>query len=154
MGPARTTWNQFIETRVAKTASALANIKGIKMLGLEPTITDFVQRLRVEEVESSKPFRILTAVTSATGEFNVDDHPSVLLIRYSHVCLRNNAGHCHLWCIILDNIRWEVKRCRYLHDPGVHSPHPGSACNTAQSVSKFRSHNGVLPANTDLLTAR
>jgi hypothetical protein len=76
MGSARATWNKFIETRVAKTATALKNIKGIKMLGLEPMMMDFIQQLRVQEVESSKQCRILTAVVTVIGKlsFKVSNH--------------------------------------------------------------------------------
>lgn len=70
MGSARAIWNKSIEARVAKTATALKNIKGIKMLGLEPMMMKFIQQLRVREVESSKRFRILTAVISVIGEFS------------------------------------------------------------------------------------
>ncbi|KAK3192864.1 hypothetical protein K4F52_001221 [Lecanicillium sp. MT-2017a] len=79
MGPARANWNKFIETRVAKTAAALANAKGIKMLGLEPMVIDFIQRLRIEEVQSSKPFRVLTAITSATAMFCYAITPVVVI---------------------------------------------------------------------------
>ncbi|KAJ3496582.1 hypothetical protein NLG97_g2553 [Lecanicillium saksenae] len=54
--PASADWNQSIESRVAKTSQILAQLPTIKMLGLGPTATKFVQKLRIDEVDVSKRY--------------------------------------------------------------------------------------------------
>lgn len=54
VGPATSAWNKSIEVRVGQTSGLLAQIKGIKMIGLEKTITDFIQGLRTVEMDVSK----------------------------------------------------------------------------------------------------
>lgn len=47
-------WNEKIQHRVSKTSKVLAQMKVIKMLGLGPTISVYLQRLREEEVATSR----------------------------------------------------------------------------------------------------
>ncbi|KAJ6783934.1 hypothetical protein PWT90_02117 [Aphanocladium album] len=54
--PASVIWNQSIESRVAKTSKILAQLPAIKMLGLGPTVTKFIQKLRIDEVDKSKKY--------------------------------------------------------------------------------------------------
>lgn len=61
--PRFTEWNKSIETRVAKTAGILSQLKAIKILGLGPTVGAFLQRLRSEEIAVSKAFRFLEALS-------------------------------------------------------------------------------------------
>lgn len=53
-GPATRAWNKSIEVRVGQTSGLLAQIKGIKMTGLEKTITEFIQGLRSDEMAISR----------------------------------------------------------------------------------------------------
>ncbi|OAQ95889.1 hypothetical protein LLEC1_01632 [Akanthomyces lecanii] len=69
IGPAFSNWNQSIETRVAKTSNILGQLPGIKMLGLGPTISIYLQRLRVKEVEVSKDYRILVSLSVLLVQF-------------------------------------------------------------------------------------
>lgn len=56
-------WNKSIETRIAKTSRILSQITGIKTLGLGPTVAVFLQQLRIDEIETSKAFRQLQALS-------------------------------------------------------------------------------------------
>lgn len=53
MEPATELWNEAIETRVAKMVVTLAQMKPIKMLGLETVMTKYIQGLREEELRCS-----------------------------------------------------------------------------------------------------
>lgn len=46
-------WNKSIESRVAKMSGVLQQIKGIKMIGLERAIGEFMQHTREQETETS-----------------------------------------------------------------------------------------------------
>jgi hypothetical protein len=58
MGPARVAWNAKVQKRVSTTSSVLGQIKAVKMMGLSTRVNQLVQSLRVEEIESSKAFRM------------------------------------------------------------------------------------------------
>lgn len=53
MEPATELWNEAIETRVAKMVLTLAQMKPVKMLGLETVMTKYIQGLREEELRCS-----------------------------------------------------------------------------------------------------
>lgn len=59
-----TAWNASIQSRVAKTSRVLGQIKAIKMFGLGPTISSYLQRLRIEEIDVSKKYRGVEAASS------------------------------------------------------------------------------------------
>lgn len=56
-------WNMATQKRVANIGTVLLQLKGIKMLGLEPVITKYIQRFRVIEMEESKPVRWIRVLT-------------------------------------------------------------------------------------------
>ncbi|KZL77916.1 ABC multidrug transporter [Colletotrichum tofieldiae] len=58
IGPARMAWNEGVQERVSTTSSMLAQIKGIKMMGLTDYFANMVQKLRVTELDMSKKFRM------------------------------------------------------------------------------------------------
>lgn len=66
ISPALRFWNQNIEARVAKTSRVLAQLPGIKMLGLGPRMTEFLQHLRIEEIKSSKRYRLIQGAAIST----------------------------------------------------------------------------------------
>jgi hypothetical protein len=47
-----------VEKRVSMTSSMLAQIKGLKMMGLTDYMSELIQNLRVAELECSKKFRM------------------------------------------------------------------------------------------------
>jgi ABC-type bacteriocin/lantibiotic exporter with double-glycine peptidase domain len=53
MGIARTAWNEKVQTRVGATSNVLAQLKSIKMSGLSSVLSEFLQRLREEEIKAS-----------------------------------------------------------------------------------------------------
>lgn len=69
IGPAAAKWNQSIEMRVAKTTEVVKQLPAIKMLGLGPIMRDQIHKLRVEEMESSKPLRFLLALVNMLQQF-------------------------------------------------------------------------------------
>lgn len=59
MIPARLSWNERIESRVAKMSNILVQLKSVKMAGLSPILSSYVQRLRDIEVSTSMVERSL-----------------------------------------------------------------------------------------------
>ncbi|KAM3556139.1 hypothetical protein ARSEF4850_005661 [Beauveria asiatica] len=61
-------WNESIQTRVTKTSRVLSQVPAIKMLGLGPKTTEFIQHLRIREIQTSKKYRMIQAgiICSAT----------------------------------------------------------------------------------------
>ncbi|KAJ3493276.1 hypothetical protein NLG97_g4832 [Lecanicillium saksenae] len=55
-------WNKGIEARVSQTARILPQITGIKMLGLEKTVINFLQLLREKEIKISRSYRQFQAI--------------------------------------------------------------------------------------------
>ncbi|KAJ3498408.1 hypothetical protein NLG97_g1156 [Lecanicillium saksenae] len=62
-------WSNSIESRVAETSAVLSQLQVIKTLGLGPTIVKYVQRLRVDEIKSSRPYRLLGTCLHTWIEF-------------------------------------------------------------------------------------
>lgn len=65
MGPATLAWNQAIQDRISGVSAILSQITGIKMIGLEQPILNFVQGLREKEISKSKMARIIRAILIA-----------------------------------------------------------------------------------------
>ncbi|KAJ0413029.1 P-loop containing nucleoside triphosphate hydrolase protein [Aspergillus carlsbadensis] len=62
IGPAKKRWMRGIQTRVDVTASALASMKEVKMLGLTEIVATMIQGLRVTELDLSKQYRRLSTI--------------------------------------------------------------------------------------------
>lgn len=56
-------WNKSIELRIANTAKILPQLTPIKMLGLSPTVAAFLQHLRAQEIDVSKTYRRMEAIS-------------------------------------------------------------------------------------------
>ncbi|KAJ6779421.1 hypothetical protein PWT90_03877 [Aphanocladium album] len=56
-------WNKSIEIRVAKTSKVISQLKAIKMFGLGPTISQYLQNLRADEMVASNKFRGLQSIS-------------------------------------------------------------------------------------------
>lgn len=69
MGNAQKYWIEGIQTRIDVTASMLAAMKPVKMLGFTKILTNIVQSLRVIEVHLSTQFRKLLCLRVLLGEF-------------------------------------------------------------------------------------
>lgn len=74
MPSAQKLWNEAISDRVAKTSKLLAQIKAVKMTGLEVFMSDYIQNLREEEVAHSKATRTWTMRNYAIGTYITCSH--------------------------------------------------------------------------------
>ncbi|KAJ2970663.1 hypothetical protein NQ176_g8080 [Zarea fungicola] len=61
--PARHHWHKNMETKLSKTLRALSQLSAIRILGLSPKISLYIQHLQIVELEYSKIFRCLQAVS-------------------------------------------------------------------------------------------
>lgn len=52
-------WIEKVQERLHVTSSMLGDMKAVKMLGLEQVMANLVQKLRRDEIETSKAFRKL-----------------------------------------------------------------------------------------------
>ncbi|KAM3442495.1 hypothetical protein MY4824_001089 [Beauveria thailandica] len=68
MRAAQRKWNESIQARVTKTSRILSQLPAIKMLGLGPKTTEFIQHLRIREIDASKKYRAIQSgiICSAT----------------------------------------------------------------------------------------
>ncbi|EJP68544.1 multidrug resistance protein MDR, putative [Beauveria bassiana ARSEF 2860] len=68
MRAAQRKWNESIQTRVTKTSRVLSQLPAIKMLGLGPRTTEFIQHLRIREIKTAKKYRTIQSgvIYSAT----------------------------------------------------------------------------------------
>ncbi|EGX88251.1 ABC multidrug transporter [Cordyceps militaris CM01] len=78
-GPAAANWNKSIEKRVTRTAEVLKQLPAVKMLGLGPTMRDQIHKLRIEEMETSKPFRFYMAIVNMLQQFADVGTPVVVI---------------------------------------------------------------------------
>lgn len=68
MGPARVAWNALVQKRVSTTSSVLGQMKAVKVMGLPDRVTSLIQSLRVQEIESSKAFRMFFVWITLIGK--------------------------------------------------------------------------------------
>ncbi|KAJ3497326.1 hypothetical protein NLG97_g1991 [Lecanicillium saksenae] len=78
LAPALKFWNENIQDRIAKTSRILSQLPAVKALGLGPKMAGFVQSLRVQEVASSRKYRIIRA--SAVGAAVVVDLSTSVIV--------------------------------------------------------------------------
>ncbi|KAK2594831.1 hypothetical protein QQS21_007459 [Conoideocrella luteorostrata] len=64
---ARMAWNKEVENRVSHTSNMLQQIQCIRLTGLRPIVTDYIQALRVTEMNTSIEFRALFVVLKASA---------------------------------------------------------------------------------------
>jgi ATP-binding cassette subfamily C (CFTR/MRP) protein 1 len=69
---AQTRWIEKIQERLQVTSSLLGDIKAVKMLGLTQVMSSLVQKLRVDEINTSKSFRKLLVTTLLFCEFLIN----------------------------------------------------------------------------------
>ncbi|KAF4949196.1 hypothetical protein FGADI_9053 [Fusarium gaditjirri] len=68
LGPRQKEWMEAIETRVGVTATAIAQMKLVKMSGMTKPIQSYVQRLRVREIEIGGRWRMLLAAAATVSQ--------------------------------------------------------------------------------------
>lgn len=64
-GPAQRRWMARVQKRVGLTSTVIAGMKNIKLAGLVGPISDFIQRLRVDELKAGSRLRQLNLSTTA-----------------------------------------------------------------------------------------
>jgi ABC-type bacteriocin/lantibiotic exporter with double-glycine peptidase domain len=67
IGQAQTVWMAAVQRRVGLTASVISSMKNVKISGLSAPVSQFVQRLRVEELAAGARFRQLYIAAAALG---------------------------------------------------------------------------------------
>ena len=77
-GPTQKIWLDKIEKRVSATASMLGAMKGIKMSGLTTQLSKMIGKLREEEIESSRAFRVLLVKIVSLCKFVISAEKSVV----------------------------------------------------------------------------
>lgn len=70
---ARAAWNGDIEARVAMTSNILAQIKGIKSMGLSDMMTEHLQEKRRTEIETSMQERGIRIWQFTWGKYCAQD---------------------------------------------------------------------------------
>ncbi|KAJ6780954.1 hypothetical protein PWT90_10930 [Aphanocladium album] len=68
-GAAKAVWNGKIHHRVSETAKVLAQMRVIKMLGLGPTISLYLQKLREAEIASARSYQAYRTIEIASRIF-------------------------------------------------------------------------------------
>ncbi|KAL2812693.1 P-loop containing nucleoside triphosphate hydrolase protein [Aspergillus granulosus] len=83
-------WLEAIERRISSTTAMLASIKGVKLLGLKPSLMSSIQSLRLEELSISKGFRKLLVWNMAFAWMTRIFAPIVSFAAF--VAISENAG--------------------------------------------------------------
>ncbi|KAI3337286.1 putative ABC multidrug transporter [Xylariaceae sp. AK1471] len=66
-GDSQRSWMAGVQKRVGLTATVIASMKNLKISGLSATVSDFVQTLRVQELEAGARFRKITIIAALFG---------------------------------------------------------------------------------------
>jgi ATP-binding cassette, subfamily C (CFTR/MRP), member 1 len=70
MGKAQKIWMERIQTRIDATAKMLQSMKGVKMLGLNSTLSNIISQLRVDEIAKSLKMRKVFIFMLAFGNMS------------------------------------------------------------------------------------
>ncbi|KAI5463411.1 P-loop containing nucleoside triphosphate hydrolase protein [Mariannaea sp. PMI_226] len=81
----RVSWLGNTQKRVGITSAMIGHIKSIKMSGLAKMLSETVAELRVDEVKSSQPFRIVSSITSSVAQVPLLLAPVVAFAMYHGV---------------------------------------------------------------------
>lgn len=63
IGKSQGVWLKAIQKRLNMTTSMLQSMKEIKMIGLSVTLSSLIQKVRLEEIATSIPFRRLLSIS-------------------------------------------------------------------------------------------
>jgi ABC-type multidrug transport system fused ATPase/permease subunit len=66
-GDSQRAWMASVQTRVGLTATVITNMKGLKISGLSAPVSDFVQKLRVDELAAGARFRRIFIAAALLG---------------------------------------------------------------------------------------
>ncbi|KAF4337201.1 multidrug resistance [Fusarium beomiforme] len=77
LGPRQKPWMEAIETRVGVTATAIAQMKLLKMSGMTEPIRSYVQRLQVREIAIGGRWRMLLAAAATVSQVPMTVSPVI-----------------------------------------------------------------------------
>jgi hypothetical protein len=66
--PRQTAWVEAVQRRLSYTTDILGSMRNVKMLGLTSQMFTNVQSLRDDEMEKSKRYQLVQALTNALGK--------------------------------------------------------------------------------------
>lgn len=69
--PAYAKWNKGIQDRISEATATIAQMKGIRMIGLDKVISGYMQSLREREVRASLTARLLKVAYIIVCESNI-----------------------------------------------------------------------------------
>ena len=69
MSSKQKSWTGAVQKRIAMTASMLASIKSLKIMGMSDFIQTSIQTQRLQELDLSKKFRWIVVVLNMIGEW-------------------------------------------------------------------------------------
>ena len=75
-------WVEAVQKRIAVTSQTLAQLKGIKMLGLTEQLSSNLQDQRLVEIRASKRHRAVNVFMNATGSFSSIISPVATFLAY------------------------------------------------------------------------
>lgn len=77
MPAARKAYNESMELRVSKTSDMLTQLKAIKMVGLEESVTDYMTKFEENEIRASTATRKWMSVMYSISMFSFRIYKSV-----------------------------------------------------------------------------
>ncbi|KAF5623502.1 multidrug resistance-associated 1 [Fusarium tjaetaba] len=83
-------WLDKTQKRVGITSAMIGHIKSIKCSGLAQSLSDTILNLRADEIKASRPFRIVSSVTSAIAQVPLLMSPVVAFALFQGVA--SNSG--------------------------------------------------------------
>lgn len=81
--PSLGVWRRDLDTRVGKTSSILGRLTAIKMIGLAPLISEFIESLHSTELESYGVFRTVQSVSQLAVSFSSLTAPAAVILTAS-----------------------------------------------------------------------
>ncbi|KAF3389371.1 Multidrug resistance-associated protein 1 [Penicillium rolfsii] len=85
-------WLQATEKRINFTTSILGSIRNVKFLGLAGIMSSMIEKLRAEELESSKKFRTLQSIRVCMVNLPIIVGQLVTLVAYAILALLQDSG--------------------------------------------------------------
>ncbi|PYH89769.1 putative multidrug resistance-associated protein [Aspergillus ellipticus CBS 707.79] len=90
-GDAQAAWIKQVQKRLAITSTMLKDMKAVKMLGLEPILSEVITTYRKTELQASKRFRKLLVLILLLSNVPADFAPYAVFVLYTIIALvRNN----------------------------------------------------------------
>lgn len=154
--PAQRRWIEKVEERLRVTSAFLGDMKAVKMLGLSPTMSNIIQRLRIDEIKTSKAYRkLLVTMILLCKSLPLPKAFLVLLLIFSFSKYSNQPGTriniCDLYRdsrlleerVAVDGPSFHFHRFDLVADNSCDNVH-SSTSNGPTVYWQLRSHTGIL----------